>query len=116
MSTSVDHRLPDAVQLVSRALRAHGGGAELVDAVPGPEPGRQAITLRLTGLCRGCPYWPVTLETTISPLLRRELGDVSVDIDGRRISDEAKQRLLEIGVTARLPLSTESTSEAPHGH
>ena len=106
-------RLPLAVNMVTRALRAHGGGAELVEFTERGE--SSDVTLRLTGLCRGCPYWPVTLQTTIAPLLRRELGEVNVDIDGRRISEAAMGRMLSLTAVPRLPPIDPSTAETDGG-
>ena len=86
----------EAVALVDRALRAHGGGAHV--AAFGPdiedmEDSDRHVQLRLTGLCTGCPYWPVTLGVTIEPLLSRELGPVTVSIEGKQVSESTKKRL-----------------------
>lgn len=85
-----------AVGLVDRALRAHGGGAHVAafgDGIQDMEHTERHVQLRLTGLCTGCPYWPVTLGVTIEPLLSRELGPVTVSIEGKQVSESTRARL-----------------------
>jgi Fe-S cluster biogenesis protein NfuA len=84
-----DDALRRGVAAVDRALRAHRGGAELVDRRPDGE-----IVLRLTGMCTGCVFWPATLAGTIQPLLEHSLGtQVTVSVEGRRVSAAAMARL-----------------------
>jgi Fe-S cluster biogenesis protein NfuA len=81
-----------AVVLVDRALRAHRGGAELVQCGEDGE-----IVLRLTGMCTGCVFWPATVAGTVQPLLEHCLErPVSVSIEGRRVSEAARARLMQL--------------------
>jgi Fe-S cluster biogenesis protein NfuA len=96
-------RMGRTVELLGRTLRAHGGGAELVSVREPSDDAQGAVRLRLTGMCRGCPYWPVTLQATIEPLFRREFGDVRVDIEGKAISEETRKRMLALSVVPHLP-------------
>jgi Fe-S cluster biogenesis protein NfuA len=85
----IDHgRLEQRVAQVSRAMAAHGGGIELVDADP-----RGGVRVRFTGLCAGCQLRPLTFAETIEPALRSVPGVRRVQGDGARISDEAMARL-----------------------
>jgi Fe-S cluster biogenesis protein NfuA len=86
------------VTAVDRALRAHRGGAELVDRRPDGE-----IVLRLTGMCTGCIFWPATVAGTIRPLLEHSMGTpVSVSVEGRRVSAAAMARLASLTPPHRL--------------
>ncbi|MGH3245582.1 MAG: NifU family protein [Trebonia sp.] len=84
--------LHHGVACVDRALRAHRGGAELVERRADGE-----VVLRLTGMCTGCLFWPATLAGTIKPLLEHSVGaPVAVSIEGRRVSEAALARLARI--------------------
>jgi Fe-S cluster biogenesis protein NfuA len=86
------------VDAVDRALRAHRGGAELVERRSDGE-----IVLRLTGMCTGCVFWPATVAGTVRPLLEHSLGGpVSVSIEGRRVSAAAMARLASLAPPRRL--------------
>jgi len=107
----------EAVGLVDRALRAHGGGAHVAafgDDIQDMEESERHIQLRLTGLCTGCPYWPVTLGVTIEPLLSRELGPVTVSIEGKQVSESTKKRLTLLARHSPLFDSINSDSEVAH--
>ncbi len=93
-----DTALRHGVACVDRALRAHRGGAELIERRPDGE-----IVLRLTGMCTGCLFWPATVAGTIRPLLEQSTGGpVAVSIEGRRVSEAAMARLAAIAPPARL--------------
>jgi Fe-S cluster biogenesis protein NfuA len=93
-----EEALSRGVIAVDRALRAHRGGAELVDQRPDGE-----IVLRLTGMCTGCVFWPATVAGTVRPLLEHSLGGpVSVSIEGRRVSAAAMARLASLAPPGRL--------------
>ncbi len=78
--------IESAVAELNLALRTHGGAVECV--------GRDGETLRLrmTGLCAGCVFKPVTTEATIRPFILERLG-LQVDVEGARVSAEARERL-----------------------
>lgn len=93
------------VSELDRALRTHGGGVELEGhAADG------ALRLRMTGLCGGCLYKPMTVAGTIRPFVEDRLG-VGVEVVGARISAEAEERL-----TRALAGSYRPPRGGPHGH
>jgi Fe-S cluster biogenesis protein NfuA len=49
-------------------IEADGGRIELVEAT------EARIVIRLSGICRGCPGQPFTLQRVIEPALKRLLG------------------------------------------
>lgn len=78
--------VPDAVRALSRAMRGHGGGLELVadGAVP---------TVRYTGMCAGCPGRPACHEGLVAPVLLGVPGVRGVDAPGTRVDPAARARL-----------------------
>lgn len=87
---SVDpERLEATVAALSRLIRAHAGGLELVDVddVAG------IVTVRYTGMCRGCELRPVTTEGSVRPALLEVPGVTAVRVAGMRISAEAEARM-----------------------
>jgi Fe-S cluster biogenesis protein NfuA len=77
----------DAVAQLNLALRTHGGAVECTGVVG------TTLKLRMTGLCAGCLFKPVTVAATIAPYIRERLG-LEVELEGSRISEEAHQRLV----------------------
>lgn len=75
-----------AVAELNLALRTHGGAVECT-GVHG-----DTVRLRMTGLCAGCLFKPVTTEATIRPFIAERLG-MDVEVEGARVSVEAQQRL-----------------------
>ncbi|GAB4674029.1 NifU family protein [Mycobacterium avium] len=73
---------------LNRALRSHGGGVEQVGDVQDG-----VLRLRMTGLCAGCLYRPLTTIGTLKPFIAERLG-IDVEVAGARISDEAQRRVL----------------------
>jgi hypothetical protein len=78
--------VPDAVQALSRTLRGHGGGLELVEDGPVP-------TVRYTGMCAGCPGRPACHEGLVAPVLLGLPGVRGVDAPGTRVDPVARARL-----------------------
>jgi Fe-S cluster biogenesis protein NfuA len=96
--TLTQDALSHGVACVDRALRAHRGGAELVERRADGE-----VVLRLTGMCTGCLFWPATLAGTIKPLLEHSVGGpVPVSIEGRRVSAAAMARLARLAPSLQL--------------
>jgi Fe-S cluster biogenesis protein NfuA len=87
---SADVGVERRVEEVSAILHAHAGGIQL-DRID--DDGR--VHVNFTGACTGCPYRPVTMETTIRPALLQLGGVTSVEATGSRISAEAERRLAE---------------------
>ncbi|WP_145010696.1 NifU family protein [Mycobacterium marseillense] len=81
----VEHTLNE----LNQALRSHGGGVEQVGDV---EDG--VLRLRMTGMCAGCLYRPLTTISTLRPFIAEELG-LEVEVTGARVSVEAEQRMLK---------------------
>jgi Fe-S cluster biogenesis protein NfuA len=81
---AVERRAAD----VSRLLRTHAGGIEVVDVS-----GDGVVRLRFTGMCTGCMYRPVTMAATIRPALLALDGVSAVEAEGCRVSEAAEQRL-----------------------
>ncbi len=75
-----------AVRRANAALRAHAGGLELVSRDD------DAVTVRFTGACTGCPARPITLAATVRPLLA-EHGISEVRAQGVRLDDDQARRL-----------------------
>ncbi|MEU8801303.1 hypothetical protein [Spirillospora sp. NPDC048819] len=78
--------VPDAVRALSRTMRGHGGGLELVadGAVP---------TVRYTGMCAGCPGRPACHEALVAPVLLGLPGVRGVDAPGTRVDPAARAGL-----------------------
>jgi Fe-S cluster biogenesis protein NfuA len=79
----------EAVAELDRAMRSHGGGIEYLGTSPDG-----ALRLKMTGLCQGCLFRPVTVAGTIAPFIEERLG-CEVEVQGARISEEAEARLAE---------------------
>jgi Fe-S cluster biogenesis protein NfuA len=81
--------LDDTITSLSRLIRAHAGGLELVDV----NDGEGIVTVRFTGMCVGCELRAVTAEGSVRPALQAVDGVREVRIAGLRISEEAQARL-----------------------
>lgn len=92
-------RVERALDELNRALRSHGGGVEQVGDVEGG-----VLRLRMTGMCAGCLYRPLTTISTLRPFIAEQLG-LDVEVTGARISDEAERRLLTALSSSYLPPS-----------
>jgi len=57
---------------VRKALEAHGGNVELVDA----DPKTGVVTVRLLGACEGCPMGDQTLKYVVEAALRQAVPEV----------------------------------------
>jgi Fe-S cluster biogenesis protein NfuA len=83
--------LKHTIDSLTRLIRAHAGGVELVDV----DDANGAVTIRYTGMCVGCELRPVTTEGSVRPALLAIEGVREVIVLGSRISDEAQARLAE---------------------
>ncbi|HWK43697.1 MAG TPA: NifU family protein [Stellaceae bacterium] len=81
-------RLASEIDRVSRVIRSHGGGIELVEATEGG-----IVTVRYTGMCAGCELRPVTTLQVVEPTLKTVPGVTAVKTLGMRISAEAEARI-----------------------
>ncbi len=81
-----DGEVAAAVARASRALRAHGGGLELV-GVTGAE-----VTVRFTGMCTGCAFKAMTMAATVEPGVGAVAGVGSVRAAGGQVDDVAMAR------------------------
>ena len=75
------------VRTIGRRLESHAGGLAL-DALDGG-----VATVRLTGLCTGCPYKALCATGTVRPGLLDVEGVKDVHLAGYRVSAEAQERL-----------------------
>jgi Fe-S cluster biogenesis protein NfuA len=91
------------IDSLSRLIRAHAGGIELVDA--NDQSG--VVTIRYTGMCMGCELRPVTTEGSVRPALLAVAGVTDVRVNGMRVSEEAAERLSE--ALAPYPLRERAT-------
>ncbi len=73
------------VRALSRVMRAHGGGLELV------RPGHDA-EVRFTGMCVGCAGRPLCLENLVTPALLAVDTVTSVTAAGVRTDEAALDR------------------------
>lgn len=63
-------------EVLQPLVEADGGHLELLSIE------KNAIVLRLTGTCEGCPGRPYTTHAVIEPLLREALGEaISIQYD-----------------------------------
>lgn len=83
--------LGHTVDSLTRLIRAHAGGIELVDV----DDATGVVTIRYTGMCVGCELRPVTTEGSVRPALLAIDGVRDVVVSGSRISAEAQARLAE---------------------
>jgi Fe-S cluster biogenesis protein NfuA len=75
--SDLETRVRDALDQVRPVLLAHGGNVELL-AVEG-----NAVRLRLTGSCHGCPSSSLTLKTAIEKSIYSAAPDVtSIECEG----------------------------------
>jgi Fe-S cluster biogenesis protein NfuA len=89
---SIDHGLlAGTIDSLSRLIRAHAGGLELVSV----DDEHGAVTVRYTGMCVGCEFRPVTTEGSVRPALLAVAGVTEVLITGMRVSAEAEARLAQ---------------------
>lgn len=63
-------------QYIRPLVEADGGRIELIDAT------EARIVIRLSGVCRGCPGQPFTLQRVIEPALKRLLG-AHIELEAR---------------------------------
>jgi Fe-S cluster biogenesis protein NfuA len=84
-------RLRHTIDSLTRLIRAHAGGIELVDV----NDTSGVVTIRYTGMCVGCELRPVTTEGSVRPALLAIEGVREVEVSGMRISAEAQARLAE---------------------
>jgi Fe-S cluster biogenesis protein NfuA len=78
------------VDALSRMIRAHAGGLQLVDLSADG-----VVTVKYTGMCTGCQYRPVTTAGSVRPALLAVAGVTEVVVLGTRISAEAEARLAD---------------------
>jgi len=64
-------RVRAALQGIRPSLQADGGDVELVGVSPDG-----VVTVRLTGLCRGCPMSELTLRLGIERSIKKEVPEV----------------------------------------
>ena len=99
------------VSSLSRLIRAHAGGLELVsvDDLNG------VVTVRYTGMCVGCELRPVTTEGSVRPALMEIDGVTEVRVTGMGVSREAEARIARdlepYGVRARAVRLTRQARE-----
>jgi Fe-S cluster biogenesis protein NfuA len=75
----------DVARVLSRVMRAHGGGLELTRAGPDAE-------VRFTGMCAGCASRPLCLENLVAPALLALDTVTSVTAPGARADPAALDR------------------------
>ena len=68
---TLQERVQKTLDTVRPALRADGGGVDLVDV---SEDG--VVSVRLTGACGGCPMSTLTLKMGIERALREQVPEV----------------------------------------
>ena len=83
--------LEHTIASLTRLIRAHAGGVELVDV----NDASGTVTIRYTVMCVGCELRPVTTEGSVRPALLAIDGVREVIVNGSRISDEAQARLAD---------------------
>lgn len=81
--------LAETIASLSRLIRAHAGGLELVAL----DDDAGIVTVRFTGMCVGCELRAVTAEGSVRPALLAIAGVKEVRVAGLRISDEAQARM-----------------------
>ncbi len=59
-------------EVISPALRSHGGGVELL----GCDEEKGEVRVRLSGACMGCPFSQQTLRMQVEMVLKREVPEV----------------------------------------
>ena len=64
-------RVRDALQKVYPYLHSHGGNVELIEVTD------DAVRLKLTGSCNGCPSSALTLKTAIETAIHETAPDVT---------------------------------------
>jgi Fe-S cluster biogenesis protein NfuA len=84
-------QLAETIDSLSRLIRAHAGGIELVEV----DDQHGVVTVRYTGMCVGCEFRPITTEGSVRPALLAVAGVSDVRVTGMRISAEAEARLSE---------------------
>ncbi|HEX2232131.1 MAG TPA: NifU family protein [Thermoleophilaceae bacterium] len=82
--------IAERVRTLSGVLDAHAGGLEL------SEVNGDAVTVRFTGMCTGCPLRTVTMAGLVRPALLQIEGVESVTAPGARISREAEERMARL--------------------
>jgi len=60
-------KVEEVLNKIRPALQADGGDVELVDVVDG------VVSVRLVGVCGGCPMSQMTLKMGIERLLKKEM-------------------------------------------
>jgi Fe-S cluster biogenesis protein NfuA len=65
-------KVQEALDKVRPMLQRDGGDVELVDV----DEDKGAVTVRLTGACKGCPMSQMTLKSGIERFLRGEVPEV----------------------------------------
>ncbi len=73
----VRRRVCDALDQVRPYLGSHGGDVDLLDIVPGEEPGECTVRLAFQGSCKSCPSSAVTLELAVQDAVRCAAPEVS---------------------------------------
>lgn len=71
-------RVEEVLSSVRPGLELHGGGLELLDA--DPETG--CVTVRLLGMCIGCPMADVTVKSVIEETLVHAVPGVTEVVSG----------------------------------
>ncbi len=64
-------RVEAALKRIRPSLQADGGDVELVEVSPDG-----VVTVKLTGVCRGCPMSEITLRMGIEKILKEEVPEV----------------------------------------
>ncbi|MFO8059779.1 MAG: NifU family protein [Bacillota bacterium] len=63
-------KVEQVLEKIQVALKADGGGVELVDIDDG------VVSVRLTGACVGCPMASMTLKNGVERILKQEVPEV----------------------------------------
>jgi Fe-S cluster biogenesis protein NfuA len=64
-------KVEQVLEKIQVALKADGGGVELVDIDDG------VVSVRLTGACVGCPMASMTLKNGVERILKQEVPEVT---------------------------------------
>ncbi|HRD03019.1 MAG TPA: NifU family protein [Candidatus Saccharicenans sp.] len=63
-------KVDEVLNKIRPSLQADGGDVELVDVVDG------VVSVRLVGVCSGCPMSQMTLKMGIERLLKKEIPEI----------------------------------------
>lgn len=98
----------DVARALTRVMRAHGGGLELVR--PGPD-----AEVRFAGMCAGCPSRPLCMENLVAPALLAMNTVTSVTAAGTRADPAALDRFRSLSADGQRDDPLTPAARAPTG-